>query len=67
MNIAKHMELIFVAAIAVVSATGMASASSPARKVGPVEVVKVGAAPEMMVITVTGRRLSAAEKAQLGN
>lgn len=67
MNIAKNMELIFVAAIAVVSMTGMATASSAAHKVAPVEVVKVGAAPEMMVITITGKRLSAAEKAKLGN
>ena len=67
MNIAKNMELIFVAAVAIVSMMGLATASSPAHKLGPVEVVKVGAAPEMMVITVTGKRLSAAEKAQLGD
>lgn len=66
MDIAKNMEIIFVAAIALVSMTGLATASVDARKVAPVEVVKVGAAPGMMVITVTGKRLSAAEKAQLG-
>lgn len=67
MNIAKNMELIFVAAVAIVSMTGLATASSATHKLGPVEVVKVGAAPQMMVITVTGKRLSAAEKAQLGD
>ena len=65
MNIAKNMELIFVAAIAIVSMTGMATASVGTHKVAPVEVVKVGAAPDMMVITVTGKRLTAAEKAEL--
>ncbi len=66
MNIAKNMEIIFVAAIALVSMTGLATAAVDARQSAPVEVVKVGAAPEMMVITVTGKRLSAAEKAELG-
>ncbi|MEJ7805511.1 MAG: hypothetical protein WKG03_06285 [Telluria sp.] len=65
MNIAKNMEVIFIAAIALVSMTGLATASVDAHKVAPVEVVKVGAAPEMLVITVTGKRLTAAEKAQL--
>jgi hypothetical protein len=65
MNIAKNMEIIFVAAIALASMTGLATASVGARGAAPVEVVKVGAVPDMMVITVTGKRLSAAEKAQL--
>ena len=67
MNIAKNMEVIFVAAIALVSMTGLATASVEARGPAPVEAVKVGAVPQMMVITVTGKRLTAAEKAQLGN
>ena len=66
MNIAKNMELIFVAALALVSVTGLANAAGQARKIGPPEVVKVGAAPAMTVITVTAKRLSAAQKAQLG-
>lgn len=66
MNIAKNMELIFVAALALVSVTGLAHAAAQSRKIGPPEVVKVGAAPAMTVITVTAKRLSAAEKAQLG-
>ena len=66
MNIAKNMELIFIAALGLASVTGLANAAAQAHKSGPVEVVKVGAAPTMTVITVTAKRLSAAEKAQLG-
>ena len=66
MNIAKNMELILIAAIAIVSMTGLAHAAAPPHKTSQVEVVKVGAAPAMTVITVTAKRLSAAEKAQLG-
>ena len=66
MNIAKNMELIFVAAIALVSMTGLANAAAE-RRIDPPEVVKVGSAPAMTVITVTAKRLSAAEKAQLGD
>jgi hypothetical protein len=67
MNIAKNMELIFVAAIALVSMTGLANAAAQSRPAAPPEVVKVGSVPQMTVITVTGKRLSAAEKAQLGS
>ena len=65
MNIAKNMELIFVAALALASMTGLAHAAARSHMSGPPEVVKVGA-PVMTVITVTAKRLSAAEKAQLG-
>lgn len=67
MNVAKNMELIFVAALAVVSMTGLATASDVARAPAAPEVVKVGAANNMMVITITGKRLTAAEKAQLAD
>lgn len=67
MNIAKNMELIFVAAVALASMTGLASAAAQPHKLGPPEVVKVGDVPAMTVITVTGKRLSAAEKARLGD
>ena len=67
MNITKNMEIIFVTAVALVSMTGLATASVDTRRPAPVEVVKVGDVPSMMVITVTGKRLSAAEKAQLGD
>lgn len=71
MKIAKNMELIFVAALAVVSMTGFATASSKAPALAAVksapEIVKVGAPSDVMVITVTGKRLTAAEKAQLAD
>ena len=67
MNIAKNMEMIFVAAVALASMTGLAHAAAQTHKIGPPEVVKVGAVPAMTVITVTGKRLSAAEKARLGD
>lgn len=65
MNIAKHMEIIFVAAVALVSMTGLASAAGQAKRIAPPEVVKVGTPSGMTVITVTAKRLTAAEKAQL--
>ena len=63
--IAKNMEFIFVAAVALVSISGLANAAGTARHIGPPQVVKVGNASAMTVITVTAKRLSAAEKAQL--
>ncbi len=62
MNIAKNMEVIFFAAIALISATTFANASSP---VVPVKPVAVQAAPQgpMQVVTVSAKRMSAAEKA----
>ncbi len=67
MNIAKNMEIIFVAAVALVSMTGLANAAGQTKRLDPPQVVKVGTVPEMTVITVTAKRLSAAEKAQLAN
>lgn len=68
MNIAKNMEIIFVAAIALVSMTGLANAAATkAQRIDPPQVVKVGAAPAMTVITVSAKRLSAEEKAKLAD
>lgn len=67
MNIAKNMEIIFVAAVALVSMTGLANAAGEVRRIDPPQVVKVGAAPDMTVITVSAKRLTAAEKAQLAD
>lgn len=67
MNIAKNMEIIFVAALAVASMTGFANAASAPAKAAAPEVVKVGQDQNMMVITVTAKRLTAAEKAQLAD
>jgi hypothetical protein len=60
MNIAKNMEAIFFVAIALVSVTGFATASADA----PASRASAAAfeAP-MQVVTVTAKRLSAAEKA----
>jgi hypothetical protein len=63
MNIAKNMEAIFVVAIALIGATSMATASVPAHFAAPA----VAAAPfegKMQVVTIVGKKLSAAEKAQ---
>ena len=67
MNIAKNMELVFVAALAIVSTTTFATAGADSRPNGAPEVVKVGAAPTMTTITVSAKRLTAAEKAQLAD
>lgn len=63
MNIAKNMEVIFIAALALASVTSLASAAVPARRaVSPVALQAQAAAP-MTVVTITGKRLSAAQKA----
>lgn len=67
MNIAKNMEVIFIAALALAWATGLAHAAVPAhRAANPVVQQAVSTAP-MVVVTITAKRLSAAEKAALGN
>lgn len=63
MNIAKNMETVFIAAIALVAATSIATAAVPAR-----QQVSVGAAQfegKLQVVTIVGKRLSATEKAAL--
>jgi hypothetical protein len=71
MNIAKNMEAIFLAAIVVAGATTFATAAVPATRA-----VTAAAAPAttvvakadtsaMQVVSVTAKRLSAAEKAAL--
>jgi hypothetical protein len=67
MNIAKNMEVIFVAALAIISTTTFATAGAEQRTNVAPEVVKVGAAPTMTTITVSAKRLTAAEKAQLAD
>jgi hypothetical protein len=68
MNIAKNMEIIFLVTLGLVSATSLASAAAPVRHhaTSPVA-LRVDAAVPMAVVTITGKRLSAAQKAQLGN
>ena len=61
MNIAKNMEAIFVAAVALVAATGIATAGAPAAQTADVGATAfVG---KMQVVTIVGKRLSAQEKA----
>jgi hypothetical protein len=68
MNIAKNMEIIFLVALALVSATSLASAAAPVRhRATAPTALHLDAAAPMAVVTITGKRLSAAQKAQLGN
>ncbi len=64
MNIAKNMEVIFFAAIALASATGFATASADA-PVSRAPAYSSAAAPQatMQVVTVKAKRMTAAEKA----
>ena len=63
MNIAKHMEAIFIAAIVIVGAA--AAAPRAAAAVTTVATV-ASVAGTMQVVTIVGKRLSAVEKSQLG-
>ncbi|MYN18258.1 hypothetical protein GTP81_16010 [Rugamonas sp. FT107W] len=61
MNIAKNMEIIFVAATVLAAATSFATAAAPAAPAAKVAVSNA----KMQVVTVTAKRLTAAEKAAL--
>ena len=73
MNVAKHMEVIFIAALALVSASTLANATVPAHPAAAVtapatvRVTAPAATTPMAVVTITAKRLSAAQKAALGN
>ena len=68
MNIAKNMEIIFIAALALVSASTLANAAVPNHRAAPAAAVTVTTpATTMAVVTITAKRLSAAQKAALGN
>jgi hypothetical protein len=73
MNIAKNMEIIFVGALALASASTLAHAAVPARQAVIAQVATTvvhntaRAAAPMTVVTITAKRLSAAQKAALGN
>ena len=62
MNIAKNMEIIFVAALALAGATTLASAAAPKFHAHVAVSPVVG---EMQTVVIVGKRLSAAEKAAL--
>lgn len=66
MNIAKNMEALFLAAIAVVSLSTAATAATPTKLINPPAtriVVDASSNPNMIVITHTAKRMTAAEKA----
>lgn len=72
MNIAKNMEAIFIAAVALAGAASIATAAVPATAAAPSTIVAAkaavtAAAAAMPVVTITAKRLSAAEKAALAN
>jgi hypothetical protein len=63
MNIAKNMEAVLIAAVAIVAAASIATAAVPAR-----HQPGAGAAPfegKMQVVTIVGKRLNVAEKANV--
>lgn len=61
MNIVKNMEAIFLVATALVLVHGYATAAIPTT---PHAAKLVASAAPMQVVTIVGKRLSAAEKAQ---
>ena len=63
MNIAKNMEAIFFAAIALISVTSFASAESRVARSAPVAVAAVADTAAMQTVTVSAKRMTAAEKA----
>ena len=65
MNIAKNMEAIFVAIIAIAAAASIATASVPKFRAAPASVVASSDAGAMHTVHVSAKRLSAAEKAVL--
>lgn len=67
MNLLKNMELVFVGAM-LVAATGVAVAANPA-KVEPARVITLAAPAKAKIPTVyvTGKRLTAAQKAKLAS
>lgn len=71
MNIAKNMEAIFVAAVVVAGATTFATAAVPATRAANTASAPAAAviaktdANAMPVVTITAKRLTAAEKAAL--
>lgn len=65
MNIAKNMEFIFLGAVALIGATGFATAADPLNMAAPAAVVAKAEVQNMPVVTVKAKRLTAAEKAAL--
>ncbi len=66
MNIAKNMEAIFVIAAALASVTTFATAAAHDEAALAAPVVKVDNS-KMQVVTISAKRLTAEQKAALGN
>ncbi|WP_332876356.1 hypothetical protein [Massilia sp. S19_KUP03_FR1] len=65
MNALKHMEAVFVIALSVASVSGYLAATTQDANASPAPVVRdAQVAPQMAVVNVVAKRLSAAEKAQ---
>lgn len=66
MNIVKNMEAVVIAAVALTFVTAMASAEAPrTRAAAQATPAAIKADSEMTTIVVTGKRLTAAQKAKL--
>jgi len=68
MNIAKNMEAIFIATAIIAGATSLATASTPAPRIfiaADAVTMQAAKAAPMQVVTITAKRLTAAEKAAL--
>lgn len=67
MHIAKNMEIIFIAALALASASALAEAAVPHHRAVAVAnaALSVPATAPMAVVTITGKRLNAAQKAAM--
>ena len=65
MNIAKNMEAIVVAIIAIAAATSLATASVPASRSAPAAIAASADTLTTHVVYVSAKRLSAEEKAAL--
>jgi len=65
MNIAKHMETIFLSTLVLIGATGIATAAVGKLQHKAPEAVVATADGQVAIVKVTAKRLSAAEKAAL--
>ena len=65
MNIAKNMEAIFVAIIAIAAATSLATAAVPKLRAAPAPIAASADQATMHTVYVSAKRLNAEEKAGL--
>ena len=65
MNIAKNMEVVFLAAAVLLGATAYASAAADASAALKPAIAVAAVKAPMQVVVIKGQRLSAAEKASL--